>query len=200
MIQAVDGGSKKVDLRNIAASEEIRGTNAFFRIVWGDRFNWDDQHTRQTSKRFVDSLRELTTRDQFEFTTFDATNIDEMIVIKDIPFVSLCAHHIIPFMGKAHLAYIPSAKIAGLSKFARLVKWHAADLSSQEGLTEAISYDLGRLLEPIGHAVVMEAEHMCMTIRGVQSPGVTVTSSMMGAFADHNRQARSEFLNLIGRG
>lgn len=181
---------------------EAKATQSFFQIVWGPhRYDWASEHRRDTPKRFMSTLRELTNRVPFEFTTFDASNNDEMIVVKDIKFVSLCAHHVIPFMGVCHIAYIPNREMAGLSKFARLVKWHSADLTVQENLTQAISDDLGRLLNPIGHAVVMEAEHMCMAIRGVQSPGTTtITSSMMGAFADHTRQARAEFLQLIGKG
>jgi GTP cyclohydrolase IA len=181
---------------------EVKATQSFFQIVWGShRYDWASEHRRDTPKRFMSTLRELTHREPFEFTTFDASDNDEMIVVKDIKFVSLCAHHVIPFMGVCHIAYIPNREMAGLSKFARLVKWHSADLTVQENLTQAISDDLGRLLNPIGHAVVMEAEHMCMAIRGVQSPGTTtITSSMMGAFADHTRQARAEFLQLIGKG
>lgn len=165
----------------------------------GNRYNWNDEHFQKTPERFVKMLRELTTPEPFEFTTFES-KADEMIVVKDINFVSVCAHHIVPFMGKCHIGYVPAGQIAGLSKFARLVKNSAKDLTVQEELTNRIGDELIDKLDPKGVAVVMEAEHLCMTIRGVQSPGTkTVTSKMTGVFADHDRLARQEFMNLIGR-
>jgi GTP cyclohydrolase I len=148
-------------------------------------------------------LEELTTAEEFEFTTFDNDlRKDEMIVIKDIPFVSLCAHHLIPFAGYAHIGYIPIKVIAGLSKFPRAVKFWSKGLWTQEDLTDAIAHYLDdMLLEPLGVAVVMEAEHMCMTIRGVQTPGVkTITSTMLGAFLDPAKLARTEFFRHIDKG
>lgn len=167
------------------------------RKLTSDRFDWNSQHMEKTPERFVKMLRELTTPEEFEFTTFHSS-ADEMIVIRDIDFVSVCAHHIVPFIGKAHIAYVPQGKIAGLSKFARLVKNLAKDLTVQEELTTRIANALYLELDPKGIAVVMQAEHLCMTIRGVQSPGtLTVTSSMMGVFADHTRLARQEFMSII---
>jgi GTP cyclohydrolase I len=170
---------------------------SFMQAVWSDRYNLDNEHFRKTPERFVKMLRELTHQESFDFTTFDSA-ADEMIVVKDIEFVSLCAHHIVPFMGKCHIAYVPAGRIAGLSKFARAVKTLAKDLTVQEELTNNIANFLVDRLDPKGVAVVMEAEHLCMTIRGVQSPGTkTITSKMTGIFADHNRLARQEFFNLI---
>lgn len=172
---------------------------SFMEAVWGERFDLDNEHFKKTPERFMKMLRELTLIEPFEFTTF-ASPADEMIVIKDIDFVSLCAHHIVPFMGKCHIGYVPRGKIAGLSKFARTVKNAAKDLTVQEVLTSKIADFLETNLQPLGLAVVMEAEHLCMTIRGVQSPGtMTITSSMRGVFAEHNREARNEFLQLIGK-
>lgn len=165
---------------------------------------WESsQHLQETPRRFLKMLEELTTGEEFEFTTFNNDlKKDEMIVIKDIPFVSLCGHHLIPFSGIAHVGYIPTGKLAGLSKFARAVKYWSRGLWTQEDLTDAIAHYLWDMLEePLGLGVVMSAEHMCMTIRGVQAPGVkTVTSSMLGVFLDSDRQARSEFFRHIDKG
>lgn len=169
------------------------------RNLLGELFHdldWSDDHLKDTPARFVNMLRELTTPEKYEFTMFDSKS-DEMVIIRDIPFTSLCAHHLVPFMGYAHIGYIPNGKIAGLSKFARLVRAKAHRLSVQEELTSMIADELEEKLNPLGVAVVMEAEHLCMTIRGVQTPGTkTVTSSMKGAFADHDKLARSEFMSL----
>lgn len=155
-------------------------------------------HAKDTPRRFVEMLRELTTPGDIKWKTFPAPS-DEMIVIKKIPFVSLCAHHIIPFMGHAWVGYVPDELIAGLSKFARVVQHFSRRLQVQETLTAQIADYLEDRLSPLGVAVVMEAEHMCMTIRGIQAPGVTTsTSAMRGVFADHARTAKAEFLNRIG--
>lgn len=165
----------------------------------GNPIDWSEPHFAKTPERFVKMLHELTTPQPFDFTTFDS-EADEMIVVKDIDFVSVCAHHIVPFIGTAHIAYVPAGQIAGLSKFARTVKEMSKTLTVQEELTNDIANFLIDKLDPKGLAVVMEAEHLCMTIRGVQSPGTkTITSSMKGVFADHTRQARNEFLQLIGK-
>lgn len=189
-------------------SPEEKAARAFLRIVlpnvragaWpGDGSNNPDEHLRGTPARFVKMLQEMTKQEPFEFTTFE-TRSDEMIIVKDIDFVSLCAHHIIPFMGKCHIGYVPSGRIAGLSKFVRAVRMKAKTLTVQEELTTDIANFIYGELEPKGIAVVMEAEHLCMTIRGAQAPGTkTITSSMSGVFADHTREARNEFLQLIGK-
>jgi GTP cyclohydrolase IA len=162
---------------------------------------FQDEHTKDTPRRFSLMLKELTTPEVVNFTTFSNNGIDEMIVVQDIPFYSLCAHHIIPFFGLAHVAYVPNAHLAGLSKFARIVRSYAKGLWVQEELNSRIAHFLDDKLSPMGMAVIMEAEHLCMTMRGVQVPGTkTITSCMLGVFADHSRQARSEFLSLIGKG
>jgi len=157
----------------------------------------DSEHFQGTPARFAKMLKELTTPEEFVFTTFDS-NHDEMIIESPINFFSLCAHHVIPFYGSAHVAYIPQGKIAGLSKLARTVTSFAKGLWTQEDLTFAIAEDLEEKLEPIGVAVVMQAEHLCMTMRGARAPGTkTTTSIMRGAFLDPSKQARQEFLQLI---
>lgn len=129
-----------------------------------------------------------------------AENTDEMILIRDIELYSMCEHHLLPFVGKAHVAYIPKGRIVGFSKIPRLVDIFARRLQVQERLTTQIAEALERLLHPLGVGVVIEATHLCMTMRGVQKQNsVAVTSAMLGAFRE-DRGTRNEFLDLIRRG
>lgn len=159
-----------------------------------------DAHGVDTPKRFVAMLRELTTPPEIKWKDFPAEG-DEMVTVGPIPFTSLCNHHVVPFIGHAHVGYVPDQTNAGLSKFARVVKHFAAGLQVQERLTTQVANFINLKLEPKGVIVVMEAEHLCMTIRGVQSPGtVTRTTAVKGVFADHTRTAKAEFLaGLNGR-
>ena len=122
---------------------------------------------------------------------------DEMVVVKDIDFYSLCEHHVLPFFGKCHVAYMPSRKIVGLSKVARLVEMYSRRLQVQERLTTQIAQTINEVLQPRGVAVVMEALHMCMLMRGVEKQNSkAVTSAMLGAFRE-NPETRAEFMELI---
>jgi len=122
---------------------------------------------------------------------------DEMVVVKDIDFFSMCEHHLLPFYGRAHIAYIPNGKIVGLSKLPRIVEAFARRLQVQERMTRQIADTIVRYLDPVGVAVVCEARHLCMMMRGVQKQNsVTTTSAMLGAFKQP--QTRSEFMTLIG--
>lgn len=164
-----------------------------------ERFGVDTNvaHMENTPRRFVRMMRELTTTEPFDFTTFD-TSSDEMIVLSPIPFYTLCAHHIVPFYGQAHIGYVPNTKLAGLSKFGRLVKNMVKGLWVQEELTAAIADALETKLEPRGVAVILRGEHMCMAMRGICMPGVvTQTAAMRGVFAMHDRTAKAEFLEAI---
>lgn len=163
--------------------------------------DWDgeDDHSKNTPARLVASLREFGNREgaAFTFTTFDATS-DEMIILSGIPFYTLCAHHVVPFYGQAHIGYVPRDSIAGLSKLGRTVKFVAKGLWVQEDLTAAIHDFLYEKLMPRGLAVVLQAEHLCMSMRGVQMPGViTTTNRMSGVFGDHDRTAKAEFMQMI---
>ncbi len=122
---------------------------------------------------------------------------EEMVIVKDIDFYSMCEHHLLPFFGKCHIAYLPDGKIAGLSKLPRIVDVFARRLQVQERMTEQIAETLQRYLQPIGVAVVVEARHMCMMMRGVQKQNsVATTSAMRGEFCN-NQKTRDEFLRLI---
>jgi GTP cyclohydrolase I len=122
---------------------------------------------------------------------------DEMVLVKDIDFFSMCEHHLLPFFGRAHIAYIPNGKIVGLSKLPRIVDVFARRLQVQERMTREIADTIVKYLDPIGVAVVCEARHMCMMMRGVEKQNsVTTTSAMLGAFQDG--QTRAEFMTLIG--
>ena len=131
--------------------------------------------------------------------TFEETEgYDEMVVLRDVRFESHCEHHMAPIIGKVHIAYLPDRRVIGISKLARLVEVFAKRLQIQEKMTAQIANTLNEVLMPKGVAVVMEAQHQCMTTRGVHKPGVTmVTSRMLGAFRD-DQATRREFLAIIG--
>jgi len=127
---------------------------------------------------------------------FESDN-DEMIMVKDIELYSLCEHHLLPFIGKCHVAYIPTGKVIGLSKIARIVDMYARRLQIQENLTKQIAETLMQTIAPAGVGVIIEARHLCMMMRGVEKQNSRLTTSMMlGTFRDHDR-TRSEFLRLV---
>src|SRR5438128_7451990 len=135
--------------------------------------------------------------DQVLNNALSTVDYSEMVIVKDIDFYSLCEHHLLPFFGKCHVAYIPSTKVIGLSKIPRLVDVFARRLQVQERLTNQIAQTIGDKISPLGVAVVMEATHLCMSMRGVEKQNsFAVTSAMLGAFRDSAR-TRMEFLELI---
>ncbi len=155
----------------------------------------------QTPERYAQALRDLTKgyREDPERVLQGAlfsVDYDEMVIVKDIEMFSLCEHHVLPFFGKVHVAYIPKGKVLGLSKVARLVEVFARRLQVQERLTVQIAETIQKVIQPLGVGVVVEARHLCMMMRGVEKQhSATVTSSMLGAF--RAQQTRQEFLALI---
>jgi GTP cyclohydrolase I len=163
--------------------------------------DWGKPDMVDTPMRWAKMMAELGRQPEmnFNFTVFDNPGNDEMVLVRDVHFASLCAHHLLPFYGKCHLAYLPGKKIVGLSKIPRLVQHIAKGTWTQEALTSAIADKFEELLEPLGVAVVMpNIVHTCMSIRGVQERSATTTTSCMkGRFADHDRLARAEFFSLL---
>lgn len=132
-------------------------------------------------------------------TTFESDGYDEMILVKDIEFYSLCEHHMLPFFGKAHIGYIPDKRLIGLSKIPRIVEMYARRMQNQERLTNQIAEELNNLLKPKGVGVVLEAQHLCMMCRGVEKQNSRIiTSSVRGLFKK-DMNTRTEFLRLIGK-
>lgn len=156
---------------------------------------------RETPRRMVAAYSELLTPSPFRPTTFpNDEGYDEMVLVRSIPFHSLCMHHLLPFHGLAHVAYLPGERIVGLSKLARVVEMFARDLQVQERLTTQVADWLQERLQPKGVGVVLQAEHQCMSMRGVQKFGATtVTSALHGQMRDDPR-TRQEFLALTTGG
>jgi len=151
----------------------------------------------ETPRRMAAAYAELLTPVAFAATTFPNEGYDELVLARDIAFHSLCEHHLLPFSGVAHVAYLPGERIVGLSKLARVVESFARDLQVQERLTVQVASWLQETLQPRGVGVVLEAEHTCMTLRGVRKPGArTVTSALLGLLRDDAR-TRGEFFALV---
>jgi GTP cyclohydrolase I len=157
-----------------------------------------DPGLRDTPRRVAAAYAELLTPASFSLTTFpNDEGYDELVVVRDIPFHSLCMHHMLPFHGVAHVAYLPGDSIVGLSKLARVVELFARDLQVQERLTMQVANCLEQHLRPKGVGVVIEAEHLCMSLRGVQKAGArTTTSALLGLLRDDAR-TRQELLSLV---
>ncbi|QIX26860.1 GTP cyclohydrolase I FolE [Nocardioides sp. JQ2195] len=154
-----------------------------------------------TPRRMADAYLEMLRARDFDFTTFtNDDGYDELVLVQDIPVQSLCEHHMLPFSGVAHVGYLPGDRILGLSKFARLVEFHARRAQTQERLTQQIANHLQGTLQPRGVGVVIEAEHTCMSLRGARVSGArTVTSALLGRLRD-DPAGRAEFLTLARNG
>ncbi len=192
----VPPGSAPHDLSGVDSNELLR---EILRRVGDDP---DREGLRQTPDRIVRSWKEIyggyaQRAEDVLVTQFQAEQYDEMVLLRDIEFFSTCEHHMLPFYGKAHIAYLPNEKIVGLSKLARLTDLYARRLQVQERLTYEIATELQRVLKPKGVAVMIEAKHQCMCSRGVRKQeGKMITSCLLGAFKE-NLASRSEFLALV---
>lgn len=158
-------------------------------------------HLSDTPRRVADAFAELLTPRPFSPTTFpNDEGYDELVLARSIPFHSLCEHHLLPFKGIAHVGYLPGERILGLSKLARIVELFARELQVQERLTQQVADWLHSNLAPKGVGVILEAEHLCMSLRGVRAPGsLTVTSALHGILRNDHR-SRNEFFALAGVG
>jgi GTP cyclohydrolase IA len=188
----LDTHSRRVDHAAVqrAARELLRAVGA----------DVDADALEETPRRVADAYAELLTPQPFRATTFaNDDGYDQLIVARAIPFHSLCMHHLLPFHGVAHIGYLPGERIIGLSKLGRVVEFFSRDLQIQERLTTQIADWLQRELEPRGVGVVLEAEHLCMSLRGVQKLGAKTVSSALHGFVRDDPRTRQEFLALTTR-
>lgn len=199
-----DDAAGHCDLRGLQVVDEVidydAATKAIFDLLVALGRDPSSRHLSETPRRVVEAFGELLSPEPFDLTTFpNDERYDELVLVRDIPFRSLCQHHLLPFHGVAHVGYLPSERILGLSKLARVVDHFAADLQTQERLTMQVAHWLDEHLRPKGVGVVIEADHMCMSLRGVRASGTrTLTSSVNGLLRDDAR-SRQEFFALTGR-
>ena len=179
--------------------DPARVTSAARELLLALGADLEDESMRETPRRMAETYVELLTPRPFTATTFpNDESYDELVVARDIPLHSLCEHHLLPFHGVAHIGYLPGERIIGLSKLGRVVDLYARRPQVQERLTTQVARWLTDTLEPRGVGVVIEAEHLCMSLRGVQKPGSrTITSALHGLVRDDPR-TRQEFLTLTG--
>ena len=202
-LQALEADGFESDGMNLAASGRpadlaaARRAAAEFLTALG--IDLDQDGLRETPARMARAYAELFDRPPVRLTTFDiAEGYDELVIARAIPFRTVCEHHLLPFSGVAHVGYVPAERILGLSKLARLVEHFSARPQTQERLTRQVADCLAERLRPRGAGVVLEAEHSCMTIRGVRATGATtVTSALLGSLRSDER-ARAEFFALAG--
>ena len=160
-----------------------------------------DEDLGDTPRRVAEAYAEMLTPREFDLTTFpNGESYDELVVARDIPFQSLCQHHLLPFVGVAHVGYLPGERILGLSKLARVVETFSRGLQTQERLTKQVANWLEDHLHPKGVGVVLEAEHLCMTLRGANARGARTTTSALGGLVREDPRTRQEFLALAHPG
>jgi GTP cyclohydrolase I len=160
-----------------------------------------DEHLAGTPRRVADAYAEMLSPRQFDLTTFpNDEGYNELVLATDIPVQSLCEHHLLPFTGVAHIGYLPGERILGLSKFARVLEMFARDLQVQERLTQQVADWLQDNLAPRGVGVVIRAEHLCMSLRGVRAQGARTTTSALHGLLREDARSRQEFFALTGSG
>jgi GTP cyclohydrolase IA len=180
--------------------DAVRAERAATELLSALGIDLTDESTRGTPRRLVGVYEELLAPRPFNATTFpNDDGYDELVVARGIPFHSLCEHHLLPFTGVAHVGYLPGDRIIGLSKLARVVDLFARRLQVQERLTKQVADWLDAELAPRGVGVVLEAEHMCMSLRGVQKPGSSAVTSALGGLVRDDPRTRQEFLALTER-
>jgi len=194
------GDTTEIEVPAAAESESIADLVRRMLVQLGEDPNREG--LRRTPERFEKALKYLTSgylQDPAKVlnNAMFSVSYDEMVVVKDIEVYSLCEHHLLPFFGRCHVAYLPNKKVVGLSKIARLVNMYARRLQIQERLTNQIAMTIQEQLKPQGVGVIIEARHLCMVMRGVEKQNsAAVTSAMLGAFRN-NKQTRDEFLSLV---
>ncbi|MCW2797275.1 GTP cyclohydrolase I FolE [Nocardioides sp.] len=187
--------SQVLDLR---LEGEVGAEHAARRFLEELGVSCDTEGTRATPRRMAAAYAALLTAPPFELTTFPNDELyDELVVVRSIPVQSLCEHHFLPFTGVAHVGYVPGERILGLSKFARVVEMFARRPQVQERLTQQVAGWLDTHLSPRGVGVVIEAEHLCMTLRGVQAVGTTTSTSSVRGLLRERPQTRAEFFACI---
>jgi len=186
-------------VRDLDAAERAAAT--FMRSLGVDPDDRDRPDLALTPRRLAEAYAELLSPPEFDFTTFaNVEEYDELVLVRDIPVQSVCEHHLLPFLGTAHLAYLPGERIVGLSKLARIVDHYARRPQTQERLTTQIAAGLEDRLDPRGVGVVIEAEHTCMTLRGARAHGATTTTSSLRGHLRTDAAARGEFMALVNPG
>ena len=186
------------ETRDLDAAEQA--ATAVLRALGVEPAPTDDPDLGLSPRRFAAAYAELLTARPFDFTTFAiAEGYDELVLVRDIPLQSLCEHHLLPFVGVAHVAYLPGARIVGLSKLPRLVEHFSRRLQTQESQTIHIADALEQRLEPRGVGVVLEAEHTCMSLRGARAAEARTTTSALRGLVRENPSSRAEFLTLVNR-
>lgn len=185
--------------RGVAAPDLDAATEAVRALLLALGQDVASEHLADTPRRVATAYAELLTAEPFHLTTFpNDGHYDELVLVREIPFRSLCEHHLLPFHGVAHIGYLPGPRLAGLSKLARVVEHFARRLQVQERLTQQIAQSLQDNLHAKGVAVALEAEHLCMSLRGVRAAGArTVTAALLGRHREHPA-TRAEFFSLAG--
>jgi GTP cyclohydrolase IA len=186
-------------VRSRPAVDEVAAEHAVAQLLRALGKDPTAEHLADTPRRVAGAFAELMTGAPFELTTFpNDGGYDELVLATDIPVQSLCEHHLLPFTGVAHIGYLPGDRILGLSKFARVLDLFARDLQVQERLTQQVADWLQTNLAPRGVGVVIEAEHLCMSLRGVRARGARTTTSALHGLLREDARSRQEFFALSG--